>query len=1324
MYKIKIRRRFILDKHKSIKTKSFIWVLSIILFVGTILIGYSYKNSRDLEFEGGIVKLEDNAKINTLKIQQKIYLAAEINQEFSNVLMSIRDNDEIDNKREKFEKIIERSMVKRPNIIGYNIIMEPDMFDGRDSDYINNDKYAENGQYISYLTIKEGKANIVTVNDAMNYDFYLEAKKAGDTIISQPYNFIVNGEERLMITIAKPLYDKNRFIGIVGIDISMQYFEKLISELINTDESMALVDDKGKIIFNNFNSSLNGNNIYKVGLEITSITDELKVNNLISRENKDRYEVISKIEIPQVSTNWYICFFTDLKILTNKTVKTTYTSILVGVIILIATLILLWIAINKITSPIIAFVEKMKKFDFDKLDVKLDIADNSSTEFVELSEGYSSLIDKLKENLDERKRRDWIQKGQMDINDISQTNHDLQNLLSQLISFVTKKINGQVGVIYLLNEKSDERQYELSASYAFKRRKGLPNVFKFGEGLVGQAALEKEIIVVSDIPKDYISINSGIGSSVPTNIVVIPCNYQNKVVAVLEIASTSEFSELVIEFLELAKISIGIAINNILNFETVEKLLAAANEYAEKLQIQQEELRVTNEELETQSVILKDSQAELESQQEELRVINEELEENTEMLETQKKELENKNNELNTSQRELEKKAKDLVLSNKYKSEFLANMSHELRTPLNSILILSELLGEKNSNLTEKQREFANTINTSGSDLLKLINDILDLSKVEAGKMEVNISKMNIEDFKSEILGMFEQISIKKNLQFSVDISDRLPENIMTDEIKVKQIVKNLISNAFKFTKKGSIKLKIKEYDNKIKFEINDTGIGISNDKVKTIFNAFQQEDGTISREFGGTGLGLSISMEYTKLLDGRLEVESTKDIGSKFILTLPVTYDTFHFEKEKTNIVKKVSDELIEEMNKGENEKLFKKPFEVPYVLDDRHDINDNDKVLLIIDNDPNFAKVIMDISRAKKFKVIVAETGEIGLYLADYYMPTGIILDIGLPKIDGLEVLERLKDNKRTKKIPVNIISGGDYEGSMFEKDVDFLKKPVNKIQIENILEHAELSGYKIDKILVVEDDEIQKNALTELIKHDYKDIEIFSSTSGETALEILTENNIDLLILDLGLLDYNDFEFIERLKEDNKFSNIPIIVYTGKEFCMDEEKKLRNKVENIIIKGDKSSQRLLDEIKLFVHNVRKHKNIITSNDDEIFKGKTILVVDDDMRNVFALSSILEMNKINVEIANDGIEALEKLKDMKKIDLVLMDIMMPVMDGYEAIREIRKMDKFKDLSIIALTAKAMKGDRDACLEAGANEYLSKPIDKNKLLSLLRVWL
>ncbi|MCS5422037.1 MULTISPECIES: response regulator [Psychrilyobacter] len=1313
-----------MKKHKSIKIKGFTWAFSIILFIGTILIGYSYKHSRDLEFEGGVFKLENNAEINKLKIEQRIYQDIKVNQEFSNILMSIRDNDEIYNKREVFEKIIGQSILKQPNIIGYNIVMELDAFDGRDSDYINNDKYAENGQYISYLVKEAGKVNISNINNILNYDFYLEAKKAGVTIISQPYKFIENGEEKLVFTIAEPLYEKNKFLGVAGIDISMEYFEKLISQLVNTGENVALVDDMGKVVFNNFNSGLNDNNVSKIGIEVSSIIDELKGKSLISRKNEDRYEVVSKIEIPQVDVNWYIYIFTDLKTLTNKTMETTYRSIGAGIIILIVTLMLLWIAISKITTPIIDFVEKMKNFDFNKLDVKLDIADNSSSEFVELSKGYGSLIHKLKENLDERKRKNWIQKGQMDINDISQTNQDLQNLLGQLISFITKKIDGQVGVVYLLNEESDEKQYELAASYAFKRRKGLPNIFKFGEGLVGQAALEKEIIVVSDIPKDYISINSGVGSSAPANIVVIPCNYQGKVVAVLEIASTSEFSDAAIEFLELAKINIGIAINNILNFETVEKLLAAANEYAEKLQIQQEELRVTNEELETQSVVLKDSQAELESQQEELRVINEELEENTEMLEIQKKELENKNNELNTSQKELERKAKDLVLSNKYKSEFLANMSHELRTPLNSILILSELLGEKNSNLTEKQRKFAKTINTSGSDLLKLINDILDLSKVEAGKMEVNISRMNIKDFKSEILGMFEQISIKKNLQFSVDISDRLPENIMTDEVKVKQIVKNLMSNAFKFTKKGSVQLNIKEDDNKIKFEINDTGIGISDDKIKTIFDAFQQEDGTISREFGGTGLGLSISKEYTELLGGTLEAESTKDLGSKFILTLPVTYDTFHFEKEKTNIVKKVSDELIEEINKEEGEKLFKKPFEVPYVLDDRHDINDNDRVLLIIDDDPNFAKVIMDISRAKKFKVIVAETGEIGLYLADYYMPTGIILDIGLPKIDGLEVLERLKNNKRTKDIPVNIISGGDYEKSMFEKDVEFLKKPVSKVQIENILKNAELSGYKIDKILVVEDDKIQNDALTELIKNDYKDIEIFSSRSGENALEILTENNIDLLILDLGLLDYNDFEFIERLKEDSNFSNIPIIVYTGKEICMDEEKELRNKVENIIIKGDKSSQRLLDEIKLFVHNVKEHKNVVTSNDDEIFKDKTILVVDDDMRNVFALSSILEMNGIDVEVANDGVEALKKLKDMKKPDLVLMDIMMPLMDGYEAIREIRKMDKFKNLSIIALTAKAMKGDRDACLEAGANEYLSKPIDKNKLLSLLRVWL
>ncbi|MGB6129750.1 MAG: response regulator [Psychrilyobacter sp.] len=1311
-------------KHRSVKIKSFIWAFSIILFIGTIIIINSYKHSRDLEVEGVIVKLEDEVNINILKIQQKIDHTAEINRGFSDILMSIRDNDIIDNKRQNFEKIIEQSMIKRPNIIGYNIIIEPNMFDGKDSNYLNNKKYSENGQYISYFTIKEGKANIRTINNPFNYDFYLKAKKIRNTVISKPYNSIVNGKNKKIITIAKSLYDKNNFVGVVGIDISIEYFEKLISEFVNTNGNLVLLDDKGQIISSNFNSDLNGNDIYKMRLEITSITDELKMKKIISRENRDRYEVISKIEIPQVSTNWYIYFFTDLKVLTNKTVKTTHKNIVAGIIMLIITLGLLWVAINKITLPIIDFVKKLKNFDFDKLDVKLDIKKNSSTEFIELSNGYTSLINKLKENLEERKRRDWVQKGQMDINHISQTNTDLQNLLSQLISLVTKKINGQVGVVYLLNEQLNEKEYKLAASYAFKKKKGLLSSFKLGESLVGQAALEKDIIIVSDIPEDYISINSGVGSTSPTNIVVIPCNYQNKVVAVLEIASTSEFSDLVIEFLELAKISIGIAINNILNFETVEKLLVAANEYSEKLQVQQEELRVTNEELETQSNILKDSQAELESQQEELRVINEELEENTDMLEVQKKDLENKNNELNISQKELEEKAKDLVLSNKYKSEFLANMSHELRTPLNSILILSELLGEKDSSLSERQREFAKIINTSGSDLLKLINDILDLSKVEAGKMEINISKMNIEDFKSEMLGIFEQISIKKNLGFSIEISEKCPKVIATDEIKVKQIIKNLISNAFKFTKQGNIDLNIKEYDNKIKFEVSDTGVGISENKIKSIFDAFQQEDGTISREFGGTGLGLSISMGYAKLLGGILGVESVKETGSKFILTLPMKNDISDLEIEKTNTIKTVSYEVIEEISKEEEEKIFKNPFEIPYVLDDRNDINCSDKVLLIIDDDPNFTKIIMDISRTKNFKVIVAETGEIGLYLADYYMPTGIILDIGLPKIDGLEVLERLKSNKRTKDIPINIISGGEYEKSMFEKDVEFFKKPVSKAQIENILERAELGGNKINKILVVEDNRIQNDALTELIKHDYKDIEILSSRSGEKALEIMSKNNIDLLILDLGLLDYNDFEFIERLKEDSNLSDIPIIVYTGKEICINEEKKLRKEVENIIIKGDRSSQRLLDEIKLFVHNVKMHKNVEISNDDEIFKDKTILVVDDDMRNVFALSSILEMNGIHVEIANDGMESLKKLKEMKKVDLVLMDIMMPVMDGYEAIREIRKINNFKDLSIVALTAKAMKGDRNICLEAGANEYLSKPIDKNKLLSLLRVWL
>ncbi len=1313
-------------KSESIKSKILKWTISIIVLVGTILITYSYTNSKNLELDAGIDQLENHAKTNDLIIEQRLFHTADINQEFSRALMAIRENNDIDNKREILEEIITKSMVEQTDLIGYNIIMEPNAFDNRDSYYIDNDKYAKNGQYVSYITIKSGEANIVTIDDAYDLPFYIKTKETKDVIISEPYYFDIQGTDVLIITIAKPLYDEDKnFIGVVGIDITMEYFEKVVSEFVSATESIILFDENGKIIFNNFDGSINNENISKAGLDNSIIISELESNSIISRENQNRYEVITKIEVPHISNNWYICFYTDMKVLTDKTIESTLITAAIGIATLIFAFLLLWIIINKIVSPLIIFVENMKLFDIENLDGELTVLDDSASEILDLSKEYTSLIDKLKENLTERNYKDWLQKGQVSINDISQTTNELNKLLSQIISFVTKKVEGQIGAIYLLNEQLEENQYELSSSYAYQRRKGIAVPFKLGEGLVGQAALDNEIIIISDIPEDYLAINSGLGNKVPKNIIIVPCSYQGKVVAILEIASISEFSDNIIKFLDLIKTNVAISISNILNFESVERLLKDANEFASKLQIQQEELRVTNEELEIQSVTLTESQAELESQQEELRVINEELEENTKMLEIQKTELERKNDELNISQVEVEAKARDLVASNKYKSEFLANMSHELRTPLNSILILSELLGEQNSNLTEKQLEFAKTINTSGNDLLKLINDILDLSKVEAGKVEIDIKELNIYDFKADILGMFEQMAIKKNLLFSINIEDGLMKTIMTDELKVKQIVKNLISNAFKFTENGSIELNIRKENSIIKFEVKDTGVGIATDKIKTIFEAFQQEDGTISREFGGTGLGLSISTEYAKLLNAELTVISEKNKGSIFSLNLPIDNNMILPDKNPVKKIKESKKTVEEKKPLEDSIEIIEKPLELPYVLDDRNNIDDTDKVLLIIDDDPNFAKIIMDISRAKKFKVIVAETGEVGLYLADYYRPTGIVLDLGLPKIDGLEVLERLKKNNRTKNIPVSIISGRELENENFGKNVEYLKKPVSKVAIENILDNAELAGYKINKILLIEDNEIHKNALVELIKRDYKDIEIHASESGELALEILRNNNIDLIVLDLGLIDYDEFEFIEKLKMNDSFSKIPVIVYTGKEISKQEEKDLRDKVESIIIKGDKSSQRLLDEIKLFVHNVANTRKEITAElEQEIFNGKTILVVDDDMRNVFALSSILESININIEIANNGIEAIEKITELNNIDLVLMDIMMPIMDGYEAMKEIRKMKKGKDIAIIALTAKAMKGDRQICLDAGANEYLSKPIDRSKLLSLLRVWL
>jgi len=734
---------------------------------------------------------------------------------------------------------------------------------------------------------------------------------------------------------------------------------------------------------------------------------------------------------------------------------------------------------------------------------------------------------------------------------------------------------------------------------------------------------------------------------------------------------------------------------------------------AEELQSQQEELRQMNEELEEQTQNLK-------HQQEELQATNEELEEQAHVMEI-------KNKEVEAARYDIEQKTKQLEISSKYKSEFLANMSHELRTPLNSLLILSkDLADNKTKNLTRDQVESAEIVNKSGQDLLGLINEVLDLSKIEAGKMVLNIEHLSLKDFANELNRNFKHQTGSKGLKLNILLEKGLPEVIRTDSKRLDQIIRNFMSNAIKFTEQGSISVRIKREDkNNIAIAVKDTGIGVPEEKQMAIFEAFQQGDGSTSRKYGGTGLGLSISRELSKLLGGEIKLSSKVSEGSTFTLILPVELPE---EDVDLKIFFGKSENLKQIQPKFEDNDLF---LNYSTIADDKEKIKEDDRVVLIIEDDEKFAKILLKQAHDKGFKCISAATGEDGLILAAKYNPHAIILDLDLPGIDGHSTLAELKTNPKTRHIPVHIISVNDRTlKPIKEGALEYLIKPVNKKQLDEAFSRIEnFISRKMKNLLIIEDDDNARKAMKKLIGNG--DVKCFEAGSNKEALTIFKENHIDCIVLDLGLPDGNGFELIYKMEKIKANKMPPIIIYTGKELSKEENNELQKYAETIIIKGVKSEERLLDETALFLHRTisnlsESQQRIITGiyDKESIFINKKILVVDDDMRNVFALSKILKERGMDVRKAENGVIALDILDKQPDMDLVLMDIMMPEMDGYEAMQKIRNQEKFKNLPVIALTAKAMKDDKQKCIDAGANDYIAKPVDIDRLLSLMRVWL
>ncbi len=928
-------------------------------------------------------------------------------------------------------------------------------------------------------------------------------------------------------------------------------------------------------------------------------------------------------------------------------------------------------------------------------------------------------------------RNDWLKTNYGIITKKLQGIKQMQEFANVILDTLAPLVGAQVGAFFLKEVNEAGSELVLTGSHAYTKRQNFSDRFKAREGLVGQCAFERKTILLTKVPESYITINSGLGEAPPKNIIVLPITFDGALLAVLELASLEEFSLSHRELMEQVAQGVGVIIKTIESNLKTEELLVDAKTKSEVLENQSNELKAINEEMEEQAKILRESQEELKNEQEELRATNEELEEKTKFLNLQKNEIEEKNKLVEESKKEVEEKAKNVEQASKYKSEFLANMSHELRTPLNSLLILAKNFADNtDGNLTEDQIEEAEIIYNGGNELLTLINDILDLSKVEAGKLDVIKEDVSLEAVAQSMKTQFSHVAEKNGLKYVVEVASGLPLVILTDGQRVQQVLKNFLSNAMKFTRDGSVSLKIfladpaQGYLNEnltgevVAFSVIDSGIGIPKEKQKAIFEAFQQADGSTNRNYGGTGLGLTISQRLARLMGGEIQVTSKEGEGSVFTLYLPLA------------IGKKIAENSRVSNNGG----VEIKPaiiFKDENSLDDRATICPGDKTILIIEDDPKFVDIISKLSTKRGFKKLIAKDAQSGLELAFDKKPNAIILDLGLPDMDGLEVLDRLQQNRITKNIPVHVISGREAKEASIKKGaLDFLAKPVGLDQLQEVFAQIELSVKNtIKEILIVEDEQNSQKVIKKLLEK--KGVATIAVSSGEKACELLKEKKYNCMVLDLGLTDMNGLDLLRKIEADQSIIKPPVIVYTAKDLTTEENKELMNYASSVVIKGIHSSDRLVTETNLFLHSVesslpmeQKKKLQVATKKNLSLEGKTVLLVDDDMRNTFALSKVLKKYDLKVILADNGQLALEKLEKEKSIDLVLMDLMMPVMDGYEAIKKIRTIEKYKELPVIALTAKAMKDDREKCLSVGANDYMPKPIDTEKLISLLKVWL
>ncbi|WLI87784.1 response regulator [Massilia sp. R2A-15] len=949
-------------------------------------------------------------------------------------------------------------------------------------------------------------------------------------------------------------------------------------------------------------------------------------------------------------------------------------------------------------------------------------------DLVGLSNSYTKAMDQQRAHTELLESQSWLRTGQSELGMAMAGHHAMAPMAQATLEQITRYVDGLVAAMYVREDGGILRRV---ATYGFSEAwAGQNQVFQPGESLVGQAVREDRMLALDELPQDYIKVSSGLGRAAPRQLVIAPFRNEGEINGVVEIGFLHETSARDLEFLQLVSEGVGAAVAAAKYRQRLQESLAETQQLNEELQVQQEELRTANEELEEQSRVLEESQSHLENQQAELEQTNDQLAE-------QALSLDAKNSALNAAQDELRQRAQDLERASRYKSEFLANMSHELRTPLNSSLILAKLLSDNaKGNLSEEQVRFAQTIYSAGNDLLHLINDILDISKVEAGKLELVLESLPLRRVVESLSMTFEPLAHQKQLRFSVQVDPSVPATIWTDRQRLEQVLKNLLSNAVKFTETGGVTMTVSSTPGgPVRFAIEDTGIGISAEQQDKIFDAFHQADGTTSRRFGGTGLGLSISRDLATLLGGDISVTSSPGNGSVFTLTLPRTCpaEAAPATPSEPYVQAATPVAIPAPVAAAPAAPPAAAPAEpAPSFADDRAlAAQDNERSVLVIEDDPAFAAILFELAHEMRYRCLVALTGAEGLQLATQYLPDAILLDMRLPDRSGLSVLQLLKDNAATRHIPVHVVSSTDNGGEALNLGaIGYALKPTTRDDLEAVFRKLEEKfTQKIKRILLVEDDERQRESVVQLIADS--DVEIAAVGSGEEALALLRTNVFDCMIIDLKLPDMQGNELLEKMSTEDLCSFPPVIVYTGRNLTRDEENDLLKYSRSIIIKGARSPERLLDEVTLFLHKVeaklsteRQSMLKTVRGRDRVFEGRTILLVDDDVRNVFALTSALEQRGAKVEVGRNGFEAISKLDEVAGIDLVLMDIMMPGMDGLEAMRRIRADGRFGRLPIIAITAKAMKDDQEQCLAAGANDYLAKPIDLNRLYSLLRVWM